>query len=262
MNGSEIGAAVGKEMGALFTGEEQGDYYRIRTPYLYPDGDNIDLFCEWDGDTVTVSDLGETTGWLRMQSIATHRSPNQNRLIADACVTHNVEFYRGMLQARWRPGDDLAGVCNRVAQAALRVSDLWFTLRYRAGSSTISVASEVAEYLAERRLEYERAKKLAGRSREVWNVDFYVRAAARSSLVYVLDTGSRAAAVRITDHVVAAWHDLNHHAVGPESLKFISLFDDTVDVWHEADFRRVESLSTVARWSRPDEFISALLERT
>lgn len=259
MTGSDIGAAIGKEMGALFTCDEQGDYYRIRTPYLYPDGDNIDLFCEWDGDTVTVSDLGETTGWLRMQSIATQRSPNQNRLIADVCVTHNVEFYRGMLQARWRPGDDLAGVCQRVAQAALRVSDLWFTLRYRAGGSTVSVVSEVEEYLAERRLEYARGRKLAGRSQQVWNVDLYVRAAARSSLVYVLDTGSRAAASRITDHVVAAWYDLNHHAVGPEGLQFVSLFNDTVDVWQDEDFRRVENLSTVALWSRPDEFTGVLL---
>lgn len=176
MTGSDIGAAIGNEMGVLFTVDEQRDYYRIRTPYLYPDGDNIDLFCEWNGDTITVSDLAETTGWLRMQSIAAHRSPNQNRLIADACITHNVEFYRGMLQARWRPGDDLAGVCNRVAQAALRVSDLWFTLRYRAGSATLSVVSEVEEYLAERRLDYERARKLAGRSQQVWNVDLYVRA--------------------------------------------------------------------------------------
>ena len=260
MTGNDICTAVRDGMGALFICEEQGDYYRIRTPYLYPDGDNIDLFCERHGDTVTVTDLAETTGWLRMQSIAPRRSPNQNRLIADACLTHNVEFYRGMLQARWRPGDDLAAVCNRVAQAALRVSDLWFTLRYRAGSSTISVASEVAEYLTERRLEYERAQKLAGRSQEVWNVDFYVRAPARSSLVYVLDSGSRAAASRITDHVVAAWYDLNHLAVGPEGLRFVSLFDDTVDIWRGEDFRRVESLSTVARWSRPDEFASVLLE--
>ena len=260
MTGSDICAALKNEMGALFTCTAQGDYYRIGTPYLYPDGDNIDLFCRWDGDTVTVTDLAETVGWLRMQSIATRRSPNQDRLIADVCITHGVEFQRGMLQARWRPDEDLASVCNRVAQAALRVSDLWFTLRYRAGGAGISVANEVEEYLAERRLEYERAKKLAGRSLQVWDIDFQVRAAARSSLVYVLNTGSRAAAGRITDHVVAAWHDLNHYAVGPEPMQFVSLFDDTIDVWQAEDFRRVETLSRVARWSRPDEFISVLAD--
>lgn len=31
-------------LGALFTCSEQDGLQRIRTPYLYPDGDNIDLF--------------------------------------------------------------------------------------------------------------------------------------------------------------------------------------------------------------------------
>ena len=196
--------------------------YTVPMPYLYPDGDNIDLYCEVADDIVTVTDLAETTGWLRMQSLATRRSPNQNRLISDACITHGVEFYRGMLQARCHPDDDLANVVTRVAQAALRVSDLWFTFRY---SREESVPGEVAEYLAENGLEHERAKGITGRSLRVWNVDFHVRTVGRSSLVYVLNTGSRAAANRITDHVVAAWYDLNHHSVGPEALRQINVQD-------------------------------------
>ena len=147
-------------VGAMFTCSEHGDYQRIRTPYLYPDGDNIDLFCKVEGGAVTVSDLAETTGWLRMQSTAARRSPKQRRLIEDACVTHGVEFYRGMLQARCRPGDELAQVVTRVAQAALRVSDLWFTFRTQ---SVQSVADEVADFLTEREFGFERAPE-AGRT--------------------------------------------------------------------------------------------------
>jgi hypothetical protein len=43
-----------------------------------------------------------------------------------------------------------------------------------------------------------------------------------------------------------------------QKAKFISLFDDTADVWAEEDFRLVEDLSDIARWSRPDEFAEAL----
>ena len=50
-----------RSMGALFTCSEQGGHLRIRTPFLYPDGDNIDIFCKVVDDTVTVSDLAETT---------------------------------------------------------------------------------------------------------------------------------------------------------------------------------------------------------
>ena len=38
----------------------------------------------------------------------------------------------------------------------------------------------------------------------------------------------------------------------------LSLFDDTVNVWGEEDFRLVESVSDICRWSRPDEFEEAL----
>ncbi|MBA2590996.1 MAG: DUF1828 domain-containing protein [Pseudomonadota bacterium] len=249
--------ALTADLGELFTCTEQGVYQRIRTPYLYPDGDNIDLFCKPEGDVMTVTDLAETTRWLRMQSVSPRRSPRQRQLIEDICLTHGVEFYRGMLQARSRRGDSLAAVVTRVAQTALRVSDLWFTFRTRAVES---ITDEVADYLTERQLPFDRSEKLAGRSGRTWSVDFHVRTPARSSLVYVLSTGNRSAAHSVAEHVLAAWYDLNHLAAGPEALCFVSLFDDTVDVWAGEDFRLVEGLSTVTRWSRPDEFAIVLLE--
>ena len=257
MDASGMCRDLQRQMGALFTCSEQGDYQRIRTPYLYPDGDNIDIFCKVEGDVVTVSDLAETAGWLRMQSAALRRSPKQARLIEDACVTHGVEFYHGMLQARCRPGEELAQVVTRVGQAALRVSDLWFTFRTQAIES---ITDEVADFLTKRKFGFERAEKLAGRSGRGWTIDFHVRTKHRSSLVQVLSTGNRAAARRVSEHVLAVWHDLNHLAAGPEALTFVSLFDDTADVWANEDFWLVESLSTVSRWSRPDEFAAVLSE--
>ena len=110
------------EIGSSFTCSEQGEYLRVRTPYRYPDGDYIDLFCKVEGGELTVSDLAVTTGWLRMQSAALRRSSRQKLIIEDVCVTHGIEFHRGMLRARCRSIDELAEVVTRVAQAALRIS--------------------------------------------------------------------------------------------------------------------------------------------
>ena len=52
---------------------------------------------------------------------------------------------------------------------------------------------------------------------------------------------------------MTGWHDLNHLKLTQTHLSFISLFDDSQDVWQDEDFRLVEDLSEVARWSRPDE---------
>lgn len=243
---------LNQSLGALFDCSEQGDTVRIRTPFLYPDGDVIDLYCHAQGSILNVTDLGETTRWLRMQTSGQKRSTKQTALIEDTCMNHGVEFYRGMLQARATSGDDLAATLMRVAQAALRVADIWLTFRTRAVES---VTDEVAEYLAAKELPYERRERLVGRSGNVWTVDFHVCGAKASSLVCVLGTGSRSAVV---EHAVAMWYDISHLVVGPEALRCISLFDDTADVWNPEDFRLVENLSSVARWSKPEEFLDLL----
>jgi hypothetical protein len=195
-----------------------------------------------------------------MQTVSVRRSPKQQALIEDACQNHGVEFYRGMLIARCRSGDSLAAIVARLAQACLRVSDVWFTYRTR---SVQSVADEVADFLAEGELSFDRGERLVGRSGRAWLVDFHVRTPRRSSLVYVLATGNRSAARGVavrarTVHVLAAWYDLNQLAVGPEALRFVSLFDDTVDVWATEDFRLLDPLSTVVRWSAPETFVQEL----
>lgn len=255
MNETDLCRDFGGGLAALFQCSSHGEYQRIRTPYLYPDGDNIDLFCKPEGDVTLVSDLGETTRWLRMQTVAPRRSAKQKALLDDACVTHGVEFYKGMIQARVRAPEQLSGVVLRVAQAALRVSDLWFTFRTR---SVESMTDEVADYLAERELSFERGEKLTGRSGRGWTVDFRIWTPHRSSLVYAMSTGSRSAAKSLAEHVLAAWVDLNQYAAGPEALKFVSLFDDTLDVWSDADFKLLEPVSTIAQWSEPEELARVL----
>ena len=243
------------ELGALFSCSTVNGYTRVRTPFLYPDGDVIDVFLSEQDGVITVTDLGETLRWLRMQSLSPRRSPRQNKLIEDVCLNHGLELFRGMLSARVKPGGTLASVLLRVAQGALRVADIWFTMRTR---SVETVSEEVELFLSEKSVCFERNQPIVGRSGKTWRPDFHTRLPAKSSLVYVLSTGSRAAARNVTEHVLAAWYDLNQFRVGPESLQFISLFDDTMDVWSAEDFNLLKDLSVVSRWSEPEDFAQTL----
>jgi hypothetical protein len=243
-------------VGELFECEEVNGRVRIRTPYLYPDGDYIDLFLSTDAEGLTISDLGETARWLRMQTISLRRSPKQRQMIEDVCLTHGVEFYRGTLTLRAQAdASDLASAVSRLGQAAVRVSDLWFTFRTRTFES---VTDEVADFLGEHQIPFDRGERLVGRSGRTYLVDFHIRTPRRSNLVAVLSTGSRSAATRVVEHVVATWYDLNHLKLGQQPLEFISLFDDTLDVWRPEEFKLVEEFSAVARWSAQDE-LAALL---
>lgn len=67
-----------------------------------PDGDVIDVFAKRSNGSITFTDLCESLWWLRMQTPSPKRSPRQRQLIADACLTHDADLYKGMLVARAR----------------------------------------------------------------------------------------------------------------------------------------------------------------
>lgn len=169
---AELCGAIRGGLGPMFECSENGAYVRVRTPYLYPDGDFIDLFLKTvNQTTTTVSDLGETIRWLNSNTLSAKRSPKQAALISDISQTHGVEFFRGMLKARSRDSAGLADAVTRVAQAAMRVSDLIFTSRLRAVES---VSDEVADFLEEINLPFERNKRFTGRSGKNWKIDFFL----------------------------------------------------------------------------------------
>ncbi len=248
---------ISENIGELFDCSPVGDYTRIRTPYLYPDGDVIDIFLRDSADGAsTLTDLGETLGWLRTQTVSERKTDRQKRLIEDVCLTHGVELYRGMLMVRVKDIADISEAITRLSQAALRVSDLWFTFRNQA---VASINDEVEEFLATHEIQFERGERIVGRSGRIWRVDFHTRTSERSALVNVLSTGSRPSARRLAEHTLATWHDLSNRRIGPESMRFISLFDDELDVWAPEHFGLVEDVSEIAYWSRKDEFAELLI---
>ena len=251
MKKTDLQKVLQREIGKSYTCEEKGEYLRIQTPFLYPDGDCIDLYCRLDDDKITVTDLAETTRWLRAQTSVQKRSAKQRHLIEDICLSLGLEFSRGMLRGSCRSEKDLTDVVTRVTQASLRVSDIWFTYRTR---STEQASDEVEDFLIENDLPFERSAKKTGRSGRNWTVDFHVSTNQIGFLVYVLSTGNRSVARSVSEHVLTAWYDLTYLKDTQGSYDFVSLFDDTTDVWSDADFRLLDELSTVKIWSRRDDF--------
>ncbi len=238
-------------LGALFSCSQEGDLQKIRTPYLYPDGDVIDLYCKQKSGALLVTDMGESTRWLRMQTRSSKRSIKQNKLIDDVCLTQGVEFFKGMLQTRCRENESLPEAVTRVSQAAIRISDLWFTFRAR---SVESIADEVADLFGEISYPFERSRAFTGKSGASVKVDFYVQGPQHASMVNILSTGNKSSARPIVNQVLRNWYELSPLAVSADGLRFISLFDDTSDVWSTEDYSLLEDFSSIANWSRPDQF--------
>ena len=128
----------------------------------------------------------------------------------------------------------------RAAQAAVRISDLWFTLLFQSFQNT---ADEVEEWLLEKQISFERQVQKQGRSMRDWTIDFQTYTASRTSLVFLLSTGTRGAVRRLAEHVLAGCVDLSHLKANQPDLSFVSLFDDTADIWRPEDFSLVDAHS-------------------
>ena len=256
MSVNELCSSLGQSLPPLFVcspGSQEG--VRVRTPLLYPDGGVVDVFVLEYGNRYKVTDFGDALGWLALQSVSQHRSPKQQALVLDVCQTLRIEMIQDQLVLQEVTKDALGESVLRVAQAAVRVSDLWFTLRSQSFQTT---ADEVDEWLLEKQIPFERRVQKQGRSTRNWTVDFETHADNRTSLVFLLSTGTRGAVRRLAEHVLAGCVDLNHLKANQPGLAFVSLFDDTEDVWRPEDFSLVDECSEIARWSRPDELESLL----
>lgn len=137
---------IPETLSMLFPCMSMNQYTRIQTPFLYPDGEVIAIFYKDNGDTATLTDLGETLDWLKMQTVTQRKSPRQRQLIADICLNHNIELYGGMLTTHVRRSEDLASAIMRLSQGILRVSDLWFAFRHKSRRSYCQQAKECEIY--------------------------------------------------------------------------------------------------------------------
>ena len=259
MNVNELCVSVGRTLPPLFTcAPAPHEGVRVRTPFLYPDGGVVDVFILERGQQYTVTDFGDALGWLWLQSISRRLSRRQELLVQDVCRTLRVEHSNDQLVLRAVTEETLGESVLRIAQAVVRVSDLWFTLRSQSLQAT---EDEVDEWLRERGIPFERQVTRQGRSARDWTINFETQTDNRTSLIFLLSTGSRGAVRRITEHVLAGCVDLSHLRARQPNLAFVSLFDDTVDVWRPEDFQFVEEHSEIARWSAPDEFERLLTAR-
>ena len=98
-------------------------YIRIVTPFLYPDGDIIDVFCQERGNTIILTDLGETQRWLKMQTATQRKSSKTADLLDGICLNHGIEYSQDALLTQIRPSEDFATALIRLSQGILRVSN-------------------------------------------------------------------------------------------------------------------------------------------
>ena len=218
---------------------------------LYPDGGLIDVFVVHSGEGLLVTDYGDGLGWLRTQSRSGKLSNRQRGFVEDICETLDIELNRGQLQALCQSHSEISGAVVRLAQAIVRVSDLWFTLRNR---SLHSVAEEVDDWLRERDFGVTRGHPHFGISGKKWNVDFTVTREQSAAIVFLMSTASPAYARQLCVNVAAGCWDLRTLHIDNRPVNRIALVDDSLPIWKPEDVALVNDAAASARWSNKGEF--------
>jgi hypothetical protein len=249
---------IAEQMGQLFDCVSVNGYVRIRTPFLYPDGDLVDLYFRETDRGMFLSDLGSTLMWLNAQTLVERRTKRQLQIVHDVCVTHNVQFSDGAL---WRnfTTPELADAVTNLALAAVSVADISFTLRSRPVSS---IKDEVAEFLTEHRVPFRMNERVAGYSLREFTIDFFTYPPNRNSYVALLSTDNSSTALELAEKTLGIWRDLDvlkqMNGSGGTPPKFVTLFDDTHEVWRPEHYRMLARDSEIAHWSDPSDFLRTL----
>lgn len=105
-------AELQKQVGALFILEKGPNAPRIRTPFLFPDGEIIDLYLTHDGGRL--SDMGRTRDYTHTHMMQ-EAFIDQRKLLRDLGMTYGVQWEHGVL---YLPVTDAQSVAKAVLQLA------------------------------------------------------------------------------------------------------------------------------------------------
>lgn len=221
-------------------GEER---LRLLTPFLYPDGDYIELYIEQTPAGVYLTDLGEVLAHLTDGGISFRQSPKRRKTLNSILGLHGVELFNGELRVRLNeePTLDMSWLVSRLTQAAVQTLDMLYTLRL---GSLVTFQEEVEEYWIERGIPYEAKYQIVGGSGELYTVDYYLPQR-RPVLVATLSTALTSYANTLTSKIVRQWHDIRRV---DGRFNYLSLLDDSSDVWKPEWIDQIGQLSHVVVW--------------
>lgn len=221
---------------------------RIITPYLYPEGDLIEIFIEDLGDgRIKVTDLGESFRHLHSQGFDINASPKRKFLAETIASRVNVELSRGKL-IRIAEASEISEAMFDVITASRGIADLVYTSKtYEPGT----FFDEVKGFLEENRFKLESRVRVKGSSDKLYTVDFEVLNGKRSYL-HTLSPKAVYGIKGKVDATVRIWLDFDRN------LKKFSLLNNVDFEWKEPDVIILNRVSNVLFWSRKDEIIAAL----
>ena len=263
---TKICSALRLQLGDLFQCEAAGERIQIGTPFLLPDGHQIDLYWRDTRNGQVVSDLGDTYGWLFVNGAYEELTPAQDAAYNAACSAYGVERLGVTLLVRIDEGQ-LADAVIRLGQAITMVShtlDIGHQPMPATAESPASLtANRIATVIKQRRdhgWTYQRNVKIDGQYGQDWQLDFMVRTPHQNAGLMALHGRKyRGWQRRAVEHVFTVFSDLAPTlAKRPMPVSRVSVIDDNDVSWYMEPVEMLADVSRVVWLSDPDSLLAAI----
>jgi hypothetical protein len=224
---------------------------RIATPFQYPDGSLIDVFLAYDHPLYPggyiLSDFGQTAVYLLHFVVRPWESKGQRQVITDICDLFKVHSARGVLSIGLEEDQlpkELPMAVVRLAQACVRVADLYTMAKPRVGST---FREDVREFILESGLPVDSPFELPGRHGESVFVDFRVRGHKKNSLLQAMPAKGETLPHLRSNEIFASWYELQDLK---SQNQFITVVEDKISKARQGDIGRLRDFSEIVYFPR------------
>lgn len=236
-----------------FSCRTEGPYFVIETPYLYSDGDAIDLYLESAADLAKISDLGETTRHLEHHNF-NWKTKRAHSLFSHIVASTNVSSSQGVLYIKIFQGDAIGERISDLLQAIQQTDNLLFTIQTHFQHD---FSDDVESYLREQHFEPELNYMIQGMSGYHWSIPFFIN---HNSNICIkpLSAVSMGSARNQTNAIYAEYDDI--HRRYPQYVRTVILENNEPTVWtqdHLVLLRQVVD-TDIGLWSSRDNFFEKI----
>jgi hypothetical protein len=235
-----------------FSCEADGPFTVLTTPYMYADGDNIDLYIEQYGDYIVVSDMGETARRLALLQY-NWKSKIARSLFAHILSSTGTSSVEGKIYTKLMQIEDVGDKVNDLIHAIQQTDNLAFTIQ---DYSPRDFRDDVEIFLRKSGFEPELNYQIDGISGNLWRIHFYFNHNS-NILTKALSSNSRGGAKNLIQATYTAYDDIKK--LHPNVVRTVIL-DDTKEIW-EPEFINLANQvidKEVGFWSKRNEFSDML----
>ncbi len=213
---------------------------RLSTPFVYPNGSNIDIFLghgESLFEDYVLSDFGMTGLYLENAQVKMESTDRRRQVLADICAELGVKFENGVFRI-FLDRDQIADISDavfRLSQACVRVSDFATHQRLRSANP---FRDDVEDFLEASGLHPKPDAKVRGPYGSDIKLDFEVQ----RSFVLVLAAMNEPAAHSSANEIFAKWHDLKTSGYQSQR-KFVTVYNSESPAIRSSDIQRLGDYS-------------------